>query len=121
MENKFVKILILFCLKFALFYETKKIIQIYAVNKSDGNLQWKSEPLSTWYINGDNFMVGNVGDIITFVSGDTLARLSTSSHQIMASKLFLHFKQMQVWHIRAGQDSLTITEIPIILINGDKR
>lgn len=38
-------------------------VQIYAVNKSDGSLKWKSEPLMSWHINGFDLMVGDNGNI----------------------------------------------------------
>ncbi len=37
-------------------------IRIYAVNKSDGSLKWKSEPLMTWHKNGA-ILVGDHGNI----------------------------------------------------------
>ena len=37
-------------------------IEIYAVNKSDGSLKWKSEPLAIWHING-NIMIGDEGNV----------------------------------------------------------
>jgi len=38
-------------------------VQIYAVNKSDGSLKWKSNPLMSWHINGFDIMVGDNGNI----------------------------------------------------------
>ncbi len=38
-------------------------VQIYAVNKSDGSLKWKSAPLMSWHKNGETIMVGDKGNI----------------------------------------------------------
>ena len=38
-------------------------VQIYAVDKSDGSLKWKSEPLMSWHKNGETIMVGDNGNI----------------------------------------------------------
>lgn len=38
-------------------------VQIYAVNKSDGSLKWKSEPLMSWHKNGETIMIGDDGNI----------------------------------------------------------
>jgi len=36
--------------------------RIYAVNKTDGSLKWKTEPLDMWHLNS-NIMIGDDGTI----------------------------------------------------------
>jgi len=50
-------------------------IQIYAVNKSDGSLKWKSEPLMTWHKNGNTILVGDNGNVYV-ASGTKLYSLN---------------------------------------------